>query len=105
LSKPALHNPYEGENSDDSFGLAGGNLLNFTCLNTTGAHPTMAHGSAFDYTNALQVRIPAPLGEIVSMAYRVPDQRLFAANFATSRHDNFNLWELLILLGVFNILN
>ena len=77
-----------GTGSHHRFRLAGSNLLNLPRLNARGAHSAVPNGPAFDDSDALQVGIPATLGEVMGMTDGVPNQGLFSADFTTSGHDD-----------------
>ena len=61
-------------------------LLNFTRANAGRAHPEALARAIHQSANRLEVQVPAPIGDVVSVADPVSELGTATANFANSCH-------------------
>ena len=65
-------------------------LNNPACPDTRGAHTRAFVGAVDNNPNLLEVWIPAPFRDVMSMAHVVAKQGTFSTNITACRHDNLH---------------
>ena len=68
-----------------------GNLLNFTVTNARSAYTHALAGAFHERANGLQIDVPAPLSDVVSVTYAITELRPAAAHFTNLCHTNDTL--------------
>ena len=53
-----------------------------------GTHTSSLMGSVDDCPDSLKIRVPSPLGDVMSMAHVVAKQGTFSTNITACRHDH-----------------